>query len=167
MLLAPEIEGCVTRPLEYGDTALIQQAFDGDPVYFRAINGRDIAVEEICSALPAGSSKADKYTFVIEREGKVVGMIDLIKGYPEPDIWYLGFLFISREHRGGTGRRALKGLCAWAKRQGATALRLGVVEPNLKARWLYATEGFVFLAMRDIDLATRRLRRTLVLQRLL
>lgn len=164
---ALEIEGCVTRPLEDGDKAPLHKAFADDPVYFRATNGRDIPLEEICSALPAGRSAADKFTFAIERAGQVIGMIDVIRGYPEPDIWYLGFLFIAKEHRGGMGRQALRGLYSWAKRQGATALRLGVVEPNLKARWLYATEGFVFQAVRDIDPAMRRLRRTLVLQRLL
>ena len=159
------IEGCITRSLEEADKPRLRQYFADDPVYFRAINGRDIAIEEICTALPAGRSASDKFLFVIERAGQPVGMIDVIRGYPEPDIWYLGFLFIGKDHRGGLGRKALHGLYTWVKGQGATAVRLGVVEPNLKARWLYATEGFVFQAVRDIDPALRRLRRTLVLQR--
>jgi hypothetical protein len=49
--------------------------------------------------------------------------------------------------------------------QGGTVIRLGVVEPNAKARHLYATEGFVHETTREIDPAAKRMRRTLVLQR--
>lgn len=104
--------------------------------------------------------------FVLERNGRPEGLIDIIRGYPEPHIWYLGFTFLSKAVRGGgAGRRCLHALYDWVRAQGGTAIRLGVVEPNAKARHLYATEGFVFEAMREIDPALKRLRRTLVLQR--
>jgi hypothetical protein len=51
--------------------------------------------------------------------------------------------------------------------QGGSVIRLGVVEPNIKARHLYATEGFEFEAMREIDVEAKRMRRTLVLRRAL
>ena len=51
--------------------------------------------------------------------------------------------------------------------QGGSVIRLGVVEPNEKARHLYATEGFEFEAMREVDPQAKRMRRTLVLRRAL
>ena len=48
---------------------------------------------------------------------------------------------------------------------GSTVMRLGVVEPNAKARHLYATEGFTFETAREADPANKRMRRTLVLRR--
>lgn len=153
------------RSLEGDDKGVLQREFDRDVVYFRAINGRDIPIDEICSALPPGRAPTDKFTFVLERDGDVAGMIDIIRGYPEAQVWYLGFMFVSKAWRGGLGRRVLRGLYGWVKSQGGIALRLGVVEPNLKARRLYATEGFVFEAVREIDPGLRRMRRTLVLQR--
>jgi RimJ/RimL family protein N-acetyltransferase len=92
-------------------------------------------------------------------------MIDMVQDYPEPGVWYLGFLYVVEGFRGGLGRHALHGLYAWTKAQGGHAIRLGVVEPNLRARHLYATEGFEFEAMREVDPALNRMRRTLVLSR--
>jgi GNAT superfamily N-acetyltransferase len=155
-----------TRTFEDRDAAPMQLLFDEDPEYFLGMNAREIPVEEICSALPPGRARSDRFVYALERDGRLAGMIDLIRGYPEPHIWYLGFLFIAKEFRGkGLGRRALHALYDHVRAHGGTVLRLGVVEKNDRARWLYATEGFVFEVVREIDPAANRLARTLVLQR--
>jgi ribosomal protein S18 acetylase RimI-like enzyme len=161
----PDIEGCQVRRLADADKPALSAAFEGDREYFDAINGRDIPLEEICSHVPPGRELKDKHTLVFERDGQVAGMIDMVQDYPEPGVWYLGFLYVVEGFRGGLGRDALHGLYAWAKAQGGHAIRLGVVEPNLRARHLYATEGFEFEAMREVDPALNRMRRTLVLSR--
>lgn len=164
-MLALTIEGFTVRAFEERDLAPLQALFDEDPEYFE-INGRAFPVEEMRDALPPGRSREDKFIFVLERDGQPHGLIDIIRGYPEPHIWYLGFLFLSKTVRGGgQGRRCLHALYDWVCAQGGAAIRLGVVEQNAKARHLYATEGFKFEAMREIDPALKRLRRTLVLQR--
>ena len=161
----PEIKGCRVRRLAEADKSELKAAFVRDREYFDDINGRDIPLDEICSHVPPGRLMQDKHLFVMEREGQVAGMIDIIEGYPEPGVWYLGFLYIVDRFRGGLGRQALHGLYAWAKAQGGHAIRLGVVEPNLRARHLYATEGFAFEAIREVDPSINRMRRTLVLSR--
>ena len=166
MTTAPVIEGLTVRPLRRADWDAVQRAFDGDPEYFNEINGRLFSVEEVCTALPPGLTLEDKFTFAVERDGHVEGIFDFVRGYPEPQIMYLGLIFLSKRIRGGgVGRRCLHAVYVWARSMGATALRLGVVEPNLKARHLYATEGFVQEATREADPAAKRMRRTLVLQR--
>jgi GNAT superfamily N-acetyltransferase len=161
----PRIEGCGVRALEERDVAALQALFDEDPEYFE-INGREIPVEEIRTAVPPGRTLDDKFIFVLERNGRVEGMIDLIRDYPEPHIWHLGFIFLSKSMRGaGQGRRCLHALYDWVRAQGGTVIRLGVVEPNAKARHLYATEGFAFETVREVDPAAKRMRRTLVLRR--
>jgi len=162
---APVIGGIEVRALVPEDVAPLQALFDEDVAYF-ALNGRAIPVEEICQALPPGRARADKFLFALHEHERIIGMIDLIRGYPEPPIWYLGFVFIAKSARGaGLGRRALHALYDWCRAQGGRALRLGVVEGNARARWLYASEGFVFHAVREPDEAARRMRRTLVLER--
>ncbi len=161
------IPGFHVRPLLAGDVSALQVLFDEDPEYFE-INGRAIPVEEIRTALPPGRAAEDKLLFVLEREGRHAGLIDVIRHYPEPHVWHLGFIFLSKSARGGgTGRRCLRALYDWMRAQGGTAIRLGVVEPNAKARHLYATEGFEFETMREVDPTAKRMRRTLVLRRAL
>jgi RimJ/RimL family protein N-acetyltransferase len=161
----PDIAGCRVRRLADEDKPALSAAFERDREYFDEINGRDIPLEEMCSHVPAGRDLKDKHTFVFERDGQVAGMIDMVQDYPAPGIWYLGFLYVVEGFRGGLGRQALHGLYAWTKAQGGHAIRLGVVEPNLRARHLYATEGFEFEALREADPALNRMRRTLVLSR--
>ena len=162
----PTIEGFDVRTAEGRDVAPLQALFDEDPEYFE-INGRAFPVEEIRDALPPGRAREDKFLFVLDRGGRPEGLIDIIRGYPEPDVWHLGFIFLSKAVRGGgAGRRCLHALYDWVRAQGGTAIRLGVVEPNVKARHLYATEGFEFEAMREVDPAAKRMRPTLVLRRL-
>jgi GNAT superfamily N-acetyltransferase len=161
------IEGFQTRPLVDGDVAPLEALFDEDPEYFE-VNGRRFPVAEMRAALPPGMTFDDKFTYVLDRDGRPAGLIDVVRGFPEPHIWYLGFIFLSvRVRGGGAGRRCLHALYDWVRAQGGTVIRLGVVEPNLKARHLYATEGFEFEAMREIDVAAKRMRRTLVLRRAL
>lgn len=163
---APVIEGYTVRPLDDRDAIAVQRLFDEDPAYFADINGHSITIEETRAAIPPGRTRADKFIFAVAKDDTVVGLIDIIRGYPEPATWFLGFLFLGRGVRGaGLGRRALHAVYAWAKGQGAERLRLGVVEGNERARRLYATEGFVQEGVREIDPSVNRYRRTLVLER--
>lgn len=163
--LVPQFPGFTVRTFSDRDIAALQACFDQDPEYFEA-NGRAFPVEEVRDALPPGRTRDDKFTFTLERDGQVEGIIDLIRGYPEPHIWHLGLIFLSKAVRGaGAGRRCLHALYDWVRAQGGSVIRLGVVEPNAKARHLYATEGFTFETMREIDPPAKRLRRTLVLRR--
>ena len=167
-MAVPVIEGLSVRPLTREDWDAVQRVFDDDPAFFAEINGRAFTAEEVCTALPPGHTLEDKFLFAVERDGRIEGIFDLIRGYPEPHIMYLGLIFLSTKIRGGgMGRRCLHALYDWARGMGSTVMRLGVVEPNAKARHLYATEGFEFETVREADPAARRMRRTLVLRRVL
>jgi RimJ/RimL family protein N-acetyltransferase len=167
-MTAPHIEGHTVQPLDDAAATALQRFFDADAEYFTDINGRDISMEETRAIVPPGRTHADKFIFSIAKDGRVVGLIDIIRGYPEPHIWFLGFLYIGKDARGaGLGRKALHAIYAWTKRQGAERLRLGVIEGNDRARRLYATEGFVQEGVREVDPAVKRMRRTLVLERAL
>lgn len=164
----PVIDGLTVRPFVSNDRDGLQRVFDGDPSFFAEINGRAFDVDEVCAALPPGRTVADKFLFVVERGGRIEGIFDLIRDYPEPQVMHLGLIFLSQEIRGGgMGRRCLHALYDWARAMGATVMRLGVVEPNMKARHLYATEGFTYETTREIDPEAKRMRRTLVLRRAL
>ncbi len=162
-----KIEGASIHPFGPADEPVLQRLFDEDPEYFE-VNGRTFPVAEIVTALPPGSARDDKFVFVMTRDGRIDGMIDVIRGYPEPSTWFLGFLFVAKHARGkGLGRHALHGLYRWVADQGGRVLRLGVVEGNEVARALYDSEGFELKAVREIDPSVKRMRRTFALERAL
>lgn len=169
---APQIPGHTVRAIADGDARELQALFDADPDYFVMAHDRPAAadeVEQIRKALPPGKTQADKFLhLIIDARGHIAGLTDVIRGYPEPRTWYLGFLYLAESARGqGLGRRVLHALCPWVRAKGGTALRLGVVEENAHARHLYATEGFALQVIREPDPSVDRARRVLVLQRAL
>lgn len=170
---APLVAPLLARALVESDAGPIQAMFESDPAYFELTQGAPPGPEEVkslVSGLPPDSDRGyeDKFLFILMDGADVAGVVDLIRDYPTASTWYLGLIFLIPTQRGkGLGRTVLHGLYTWIAAQGGTALRLGVVEGNASARWLYATEGFVFQASREPDPAVRRVRRVLVLERAL
>lgn len=139
MTAPPCIPGFHVRPLLESDVPALQVLFDEDPEYFE-INGRAIPVEEIRTALPPGRTADDKFLFVLERDGRHAGMIDIIRDYPEPHVWHLGFIFLSKRARwwnrtplsartlrlgAGTRRDSDPAWRRRTQREGAASLRYG------------------------------------------
>ena len=167
----PIVAPLVARALVESDAGPIQAMFESDPAYFELTLGAPpgpAEVESLVKALPPDGDRGyeDKFLYVLLDGSDVAGVVDLIRDYPMPSIWYLGLIFLVPTQRGkGLGRAVLRGLCTWIAANGGTALRLGVVEGNARARWLYASEGFVFQAAREPDPTVKRARRVLVLER--
>ncbi|MDZ4870226.1 MAG: GNAT family N-acetyltransferase [Alphaproteobacteria bacterium] len=172
MTAIPNIPGFMVRAIAESDTRELQALFDADPDYFEMAHARPAAMDEvdqIRKALPPEKTQADKFLhLIIDERNRIAGLTDIIRGFPEPHIWYLGFLYLAKAARGqGLGRRVLQALYPWVRANRGTALRLGVVEENAHARHLYATEGFALQVIREPDPAVDRVRRILVLQRAL
>jgi GNAT superfamily N-acetyltransferase len=70
--------------------------------------------------------------------------MDLIRGYPEPHIAFLGLLLFSETHQGqGLGKLALTHIANLSRSWGCTALRLSVIDKNLQALAFWQREGFI------------------------
>jgi RimJ/RimL family protein N-acetyltransferase len=132
------------------DEARLQSLFEADPDYFKIAEGAPpgpAAANGLLSDLPQGKEYRDKFDYAVtDRDGALVAVIDLLRGYPEDKIWFLGLLFIAPANRNkGLGTRALEAIFAHVQKQGGSALRLGVVRGNVKARALYDRMGFQFI----------------------
>ncbi len=167
----PIVSPLIARAFEERDTAALHAMFESDPAYFELTQGAPPGpreVDSLITALPPDGERGyeDKFLFVLHDGEAVAGVVDVIRDYPAPATWYLGLIFlVPTQRRKGYGRAVLRGLYTWVAAQGGTALRLGVVEGNASARWLYASEGFVFQAAHEPDLTVKRVRRILVLER--
>lgn len=168
---APIVAPLIARAVVDGDAGPIQAMFESDPAYFELTQGAPpgpAEVQSLVTALPPDGNRGyeDKFLFILLDGNEVAGVVDLIRDYPAPSIWYLGLIFLVPTQRGrGLGRAVLRGLYSWVAAQGGAALRLGVVEGNERARCLYASEGFVLQATREPDVTVKRVRRVLVLER--
>ncbi len=90
----------------------------------------------------------DAAVMVIEIDGELVASGYAKKRrsrhYTSPD-WhaFLGFMYVSPEHRGhGLNRMLVDGLHGWAREQGLTEVRLTVYPGNTSAIRAYEKQGF-------------------------
>ena len=81
--------------------------------------------------------------FGLSRDGDLIGALDLLRDYPEPDDWYLGLLLIEPRARGaGLGARVFVSLKGWVEAQGGRAIRLAVQDQNQAGARFWIRMGF-------------------------
>lgn len=170
-MFAPVISPLIARPFREDDVAPVQAMADVDPSYFEMTDGKpagpDVARELLTDLPPEpGWTLEDKRLFALLYGDEIAGVLDVICNYPVARTWYIGLLYLAPNRRGqGLGRTVLRGVYDWVERNGGNKVRLGVVEPNKRARRLYETEGFTLQEVREPDPTVKRVRRVLVLQR--
>jgi ribosomal protein S18 acetylase RimI-like enzyme len=141
------------RLMESNDEAQVRALLESDPDFFMSTQGAPPGPTDalgLLNEMPEGKELSDKFVYVVfNRDGVLSAVIDLLRGYPKDDIWYLGLIFVAPASRGlGLGTRAIEAICAHVRQQGGHALRLGVVREHLRARALYDRTGFHFLCER-------------------
>lgn len=102
------------------------------------------AAKDLLEELPPGKTIQDKLSIGIFSETELlVGVLDAIRDYPHPGIWWIGLLQFRLEWRGhGLGAQAFAGFERMASQAGASEIRLGVVEPNLGGYRFWRQMGF-------------------------
>jgi GNAT superfamily N-acetyltransferase len=136
--------------MERDDETQVRALLESDPDFFLSTQGAPPGPSDalgLLNEMPEGKEPRDKFVYVVfNRDGVLSAVVDLLRGYPKDDIWYLGLIFVAPANRGlGLGTRALEAICARVRQQGGHALRLGVVREHSRARALYDRSGFHFL----------------------
>lgn len=140
------------RPFHPGskeDAAALFGLFEQARAYSLLVEGKlptiEDAIEDL-SALPPGKQLQDKFYGGYWKDGALVGCMDLIRGYPEPDIAYLGLLLFGNSHQGhGYGVVAMAHINQLARSWGCTRLRLAVIDKNIRGLRFWQRQGFVEL----------------------
>ncbi|MFC3077230.1 GNAT family N-acetyltransferase [Phenylobacterium terrae] len=103
---------------------------------------------------PEGLSAARKLLIGLRRDGGLVGVLEVLQGYPDPKTWYLGLLLLDPKLRGGgLGAAVYAAMRRWAAAHGARRIQLVVQEQNPSALAFWRAMGF-----REIGRAEQTLR---------
>jgi GNAT superfamily N-acetyltransferase len=128
------------------DVAALFALFEQASKYQILVEGRPATLQDAKEALretPPGKDLKDKFFGGYWNGRTLVGCMDLTRGYPEPEIAYLGLLLFSESHQGnGLGRLALAHITRMSSSWGCTALRLSVIDTNVRAYAFWQREGF-------------------------
>ena len=129
---APVVPGLATVALDAGSAERLADFCRLATDFFELVGGMPGGPEtaaDILEPLPAHITPGTVRRFGLERDGDLIGVLELLEGYPTPDIWYIGLLvLVPRERRSGLGSRIWAAVRDWIQaRGGAQPVPLVVV----------------------------------------
>jgi GNAT superfamily N-acetyltransferase len=130
------------------DRALVSDLFARAADHVRLESGlapSAATVTAFFDGCPPNRTPEDKILLGLQFQGRPLqGVLEILRGHPEPGDWYLGLLLLDPSARGrGIGRRVIDWLAASASHRGARRFLVCVLEENRKGRAFWAREGFV------------------------
>lgn len=99
---------------------------------------------------PPGVGMADKYYIGFYKDETLIAIMDLIDGYPEPAIAFIGFFMMNKDLQGqGTGTEIIQETAAYLKTAGKTLIRLAIDKANPQSTHFWKKNGFVVI--KEVD----------------
>ena len=133
------------RELDESDADLVLDLCQGNTLFYRFCEAepRREQVLNDMHITPPGIALTDKYYIGFFHEDRLIAVMDLIDGYPEPDIVYIGFFMMDVKKQGqGIGTAIIQDAAAYLKSIGKTALRLGIDKGNPQSTHFWKKNGF-------------------------
>ena len=148
--MSDEAAALTIRPLDpRSDRELAARVLRRCDDYVRLETGRppdDDYLTEFFEDVPPGRRVEDVLKLGVFEGSRIVGLLDIYRGYPQPDDWYIGLmLFVDTARNKGLGRRALDWIVEAARAERARRLLLCVLEHNPRARAFWQRHGFTVL----------------------
>jgi len=151
-----EPEDLVLRRLhacEQRDVGALQAIFEAAPGYSLLVTGKpptSSAGREVFDALPLGSSASDKFTFEVRSRSGAIGCLDIVRGYPQAHIAFIGLILLVEHAQGRAyGPKLLDRIDSLAASWACSTLRIAVIETNIRALSFWQREGFVELLRKE------------------
>jgi GNAT superfamily N-acetyltransferase len=167
-----DLPGYSTRRLTPDDAPILQQLLDQCADYTEIVEGMGVsptAAQELFQELPPGRSFSDKLVVgIFNREGKMTGVLDGIRNYPEENIWWIGLLVLAPDIRHqGMGRKIAEGFVRQAQTHCGRAVMLGVVEDNRRAYRFWSRNGFELVRKTDPRTFGKKVQSVFVMKRMI
>lgn len=124
------------RDIDADQVDALQELIESDPGYVERVTGYPPGPSDALSLLmmrPPGVPEAAKRVLGAWTDGELVGVVDLVRGYPSAEFVHIGLLQVRGDRQGralGTRIHALMldEISSWAPE--ATALRAAIVATN-------------------------------------
>ena len=147
-----EVDGRAVRRLTESDIPAIQQCAERCVDYTLLVEGRETQPDEAAQFLldaPDGWDPNSLHKLGVVGD-ELVGLLDVVPGYPDADVWYIGLMVLDPKVRGsGFGARLYDRFEAWAASHGAVRVMLSVIKENEAAHRFWSRIGFQ--NVRDVE----------------
>jgi uncharacterized protein len=125
----------------------VQAVIESDTAYVERVTGLPPGPADAQSLLmmrPPDLAEERKTVFGIRHDKELVGLVDLLRGYPDPDVAYLGLFQVRGDLQGqGLGRDAHQALLALVREwPEVRRLRLAIVATNSQVEPFWRGLGY-------------------------
>lgn len=112
-------------------------------------------LEQVTSDLhltPPGIGPEDKYYVGFYQDDDIVAIMDIIDGFPEKGIAFIGFFMTNKRLQGkGIGTSIISEIAVYLKSIGTTAIRLAIDKGNPQSTHFWKKNGFNVIYEADQD----------------
>lgn len=117
------------------DAPIIQSVLEKAPRYQENIQGTDLDSDaglSVLKELPPNCTQDLKHVLIVEKNDQVIGVVDIVKGYPESEVAYIGLLLLIEKFQGkGMGSLVYDKVEKYIRSLGGISrLRLSYVKNN-------------------------------------
>ena len=148
------------RPLDESRAPELQRLLERCSDFMQLVNGVPVQANgalELLRGTPPGVQANDHLVLGVYSPGdELMGVLTALRGYPSPDVWWIGeLLFVPERRGGGLGRSVYRRFEAWALHRRAGSIRLVVQKQNPRALRFWRQLGFVELGSAQQHLPNR------------
>ena len=136
------------RKMQDKDAESILELCYGNELYYKYCEAEPTR-EQVLSDMqvtPPDTALSYKYYVGFYENDTLVAVMDLIDGYPEPEIAYIGFFMMSVDHQGkGTGSAIVSEVAEYLRSTGKTSIMLAIDKGNPQSTHFWKKNGFIVI----------------------
>lgn len=136
---------CTVRLLTPEDVPALLDMAAGHPLFYQHLREEPSAegfLEDL-AALPPRCAPEDKYYAGYFRDGRLIGALDLVTGFPNPETAFVGFFMLRSDLQGkGLGSALVDDLLSFLQNAGYRSVRLMYVKGNPQSAAFWTKNGF-------------------------
>ena len=150
-----EVGDIRVHALQASGIGRLQAFFEANPAYFIAVNGEVARPDEAHREFferppPTMPFSAVTVLSFDDAAGRMQAMATVLADLMAAGVWHIGLFVVDRAlHGSGAAAAYYRGLERWVREQGASWLRLGVIEGNQPAERFWAKMGYTELRRRE------------------
>ena len=134
------------KSLDETDAIAVAQLYARCAGYFLMQDGEPPALSDaraLFTDVPPEKQPQDQTVLGWQGTDELDALVAILRDYPAEGIWYLGLMLVDPAlRRQGMGRSLYATVEQWAAAQGATEIRLAVLEENAAAERFWRSLGF-------------------------
>ena len=140
------------RKLDDSDADAILALCEGNTLFYRYCEAEPTR-EQVLRDLhitPPGVDLSEKYYIGFFQLDTLIAVMDLIDGYPEPDMAFIGFFMMRADMQGKQiGSAIIRETSAFLKAAGKMAIQLGIDKDNPQSTHFWKKNGFLVINQVD------------------